>query len=272
MQLRKNCSKRSRPDPQGPRPHADGKLAGRNTTAHINIVTKEDKPGIDIYSPRRHRHRPTGLRTDPAHRQLEDHRRRLRHPQLRHAGVPPRRHPQLLRRQERQGALHPGITVFGNGRHPDDDRRPRRERLHGDGDDPDQGHRLTYRDTQAHLSDGATLIIKEKIMTHGHQHAETNFSVDLDGYDSSTNVISRSVAKDHSSQMFNSNIWSSNLIARVHCGCDHHHHGQRHRRRASGDHGKLRRGQPHPRGRHRQDHARAHAARQARDPQPDRKV
>ena len=28
---------------------ADGKLAGRNTTAHINIVTKEDKPGIDIY-------------------------------------------------------------------------------------------------------------------------------------------------------------------------------------------------------------------------------
>lgn len=27
---------------------ADGKLAGRNTTAHINIVTKEDKPGIDI--------------------------------------------------------------------------------------------------------------------------------------------------------------------------------------------------------------------------------
>ena len=27
---------------------ANGKLAGRNTTANIDIVTKEDKPGIDI--------------------------------------------------------------------------------------------------------------------------------------------------------------------------------------------------------------------------------
>ena len=27
---------------------SDGKLAGRNTTANIDIVTKEDKPGIDI--------------------------------------------------------------------------------------------------------------------------------------------------------------------------------------------------------------------------------
>ena len=28
---------------------ANGKLESRNTTAHINIVTKEDKPGIDIF-------------------------------------------------------------------------------------------------------------------------------------------------------------------------------------------------------------------------------
>ena len=27
---------------------ANGKLDGRNTTANIDIVTKEDKPGIDI--------------------------------------------------------------------------------------------------------------------------------------------------------------------------------------------------------------------------------
>ena len=27
----------------------NGKLAGRNTTANIDIVTKKDKPGIDIY-------------------------------------------------------------------------------------------------------------------------------------------------------------------------------------------------------------------------------
>ena len=77
----------------------------------------------------------------------------------------------------------------------------------------------TIRDTKAHLTDGATLIIKEKIMTHGHQHAETNFSVDLDGYESSTNVISRSVAKDHSTQMFNSNIRGNNKCA-GHSECD----------------------------------------------------
>ena len=28
---------------------SDGELAGRATTANINIVTKSDKPGIDIY-------------------------------------------------------------------------------------------------------------------------------------------------------------------------------------------------------------------------------
>ena len=77
----------------------------------------------------------------------------------------------------------------------------------------------TIRDTKAHLTDGATLVIKEKIMTHGHQHAETNFSVDLDGYESSTNVISRSVAKDHSTQMFNSNIRGNNKCA-GHSECD----------------------------------------------------
>ena len=54
------------------------------------------------------------------------------------------------------------------------------------------------------MKDGASLVIKEKIMTHGNQTAETNFVVNLDGVDSSANVISRSVAKDSSKQVFNS--------------------------------------------------------------------
>ena len=56
----------------------------------------------------------------------------------------------------------------------------------------------TVRDTKADLADGATLVIKEKIMTHGRQTAETNFTVELNGVDSSANVISRSVAKGES--------------------------------------------------------------------------
>lgn len=56
----------------------------------------------------------------------------------------------------------------------------------------------TVRTTTAKLSDKASLVIKEKIMTHGKQLAKTDFTVDLNGEDSSANVVSRSVAKDAS--------------------------------------------------------------------------
>ena len=77
----------------------------------------------------------------------------------------------------------------------------------------------TIRDTTAKCADGAQLVITEKIMTHGSQYAETNFTVDLDGVDSSANVISRSVARDESRQMFNSNIRGNNKCA-GHSECD----------------------------------------------------
>ena len=77
----------------------------------------------------------------------------------------------------------------------------------------------TIRDTSARLGDGATLIIKEKIMTHGKQYAETNFQVDLDGVDSTANVVSRSVAKGSSSQVFNSKICGNNKCY-GHTECD----------------------------------------------------
>ena len=60
----------------------------------------------------------------------------------------------------------------------------------------------TDRVTRANLGKGAQLVIREKLMTHGKQKAATHFYVDLDGEDSSTNVISRSVAKDSSEQTF----------------------------------------------------------------------
>lgn len=64
----------------------------------------------------------------------------------------------------------------------------------------------TKRVTSAKLAEKATLIIKEKLMTHGSQFAHTEFTVDLDGEDSSAHVISRSVAKDDSLQTFISRI------------------------------------------------------------------
>ena len=77
----------------------------------------------------------------------------------------------------------------------------------------------TKRVTRATLAAGATLVIHEKIMTHGSQTAETDFSVDLNGEDSGANVISRSVAKGNSRQKFVSMINGNNRCS-GHTECD----------------------------------------------------
>lgn len=77
----------------------------------------------------------------------------------------------------------------------------------------------TKRTTTARLQKDATLIIREKLMTHGTQRAETDFTVDLDGENSSANVISRSVAKNNSYQLFLSRI-NGNNICTGHTECD----------------------------------------------------
>lgn len=77
----------------------------------------------------------------------------------------------------------------------------------------------TKRVTKARLADNATVIVKEKLMTHGDQFAQTEFSVDMDGAGSSANIISRSVAKDNSRQVFLSKINGNNQCA-GHSECD----------------------------------------------------
>lgn len=82
-----------------------------------------------------------------------------------------------------------------------------------------KGINSTKRITKSRLSDNATLIIHEKLMTHGDQYAETDFTVDMDGENSSAHVVSRSVAKDNSSQLFLSKI-NGNNICNGHTECD----------------------------------------------------
>ena len=82
-----------------------------------------------------------------------------------------------------------------------------------------EGIDSTKRETSAKLSDDAKLVIKEKIMTHDNQYAETNFSVDLDGIHSSADVVSRSVAKNKSKQFFRSEI-NGNSECTGHSECD----------------------------------------------------
>ena len=77
----------------------------------------------------------------------------------------------------------------------------------------------TTRVTRAKLEADASLVIREKIMTHGNQTAVTDFTVDMDGAGSSANVMSRSVAKENSHQKFVSVINGNNRCA-GHTECD----------------------------------------------------
>jgi Fe-S cluster assembly scaffold protein SufB len=77
----------------------------------------------------------------------------------------------------------------------------------------------TERITSATLAAGATLVIHEKLMAHGDQVAETDFTVNLDGEGSSANVVSRSVARERSRQVFRSVINGNNACT-GHTECD----------------------------------------------------
>ncbi len=77
----------------------------------------------------------------------------------------------------------------------------------------------TIRNTKATLEAGATLKVGEKLMTHGDQYAETRFEVDLNGENSGVHVVSRSVAKENSKQLFVSKV-NGNNVCSGHTECD----------------------------------------------------
>ncbi len=77
----------------------------------------------------------------------------------------------------------------------------------------------TVRKTDAHLKDGARLVVMERLMTHGKQRAESYFDVYCDGQDSGANVVSRSVAREESYQKFCSRL-IGNAACSGHTECD----------------------------------------------------
>ena len=77
----------------------------------------------------------------------------------------------------------------------------------------------TIRETKGVLDEGANFVVTEKIMTHGNQFAKTIFDVELNGDNSSTHVTSRSVAADDSKQYFISKIYG-NAKCFSHSECD----------------------------------------------------
>ena len=218
---------------------ANGEAAGRRSTEHSEIVTKEDKPGIDIYikpgTKRESVHIPV-LMTQTGLKELvyndfhigEDCDVTI----VAGCGI---------HNGGDKASEHSGIHTFYVGKNA---KIRYVEKHYGTGEgtgerimNPEtvvemdensymemdtvqiKGVDSTERVTRAKLGKGAQLVIKEKLMTHGKQKATTNFYVDLDGEDSSTNVISRSVAKDASEQMFYSHINGNNKCA-GHSECD----------------------------------------------------
>lgn len=77
----------------------------------------------------------------------------------------------------------------------------------------------TFRKTEANLNAGAKLVINEKLMTHGTQTAHSDVTVNLNGEDSVVQIVSRSVGKDSSVQVFHP-IAVGNNRSRAHIQCD----------------------------------------------------
>ncbi len=218
---------------------ANGSSAGRNTTANIDIVTREDRDGINIiikpFTKRESVHIPVILSE---------------------SGVQ-----DMVYNDFYIGEGAEVTIVAGCGIHNAGDRESRHDGIHtfhvgknakvkyvekhygqGDGNGKNimnpttvveieeggylemetvqiKGVDSTRRTTTARLGDGATLIIHEKIMTHGRQSAETDFTVDMDGEGCHTSLVSRSVAKEESRQVFRSNIRGNNRCT-GHSECD----------------------------------------------------
>ena len=218
---------------------ANGGLAGRSTTANIDIVTKTDKPGIDIFI-------KPGTKNESVHIPVIISRTGLK---------------DLVYNDFHIGADCDVTIIAGCGIHNcgggdaqhdgihtfwlDKNARLRYvEKHYGEGDGRGKqvmnpttivhlgegahmemettqisGIDDTIRKTGGDLAAGASLVVHEKIMTTGDQKAVTDFNVDLNGDGCSANVVSRSVAKDTSVQEFISRI-NGNCACAGHTECD----------------------------------------------------
>ncbi len=82
-----------------------------------------------------------------------------------------------------------------------------------------RGVNSTKRDTKAQLKAGAKLIITERLLTHDQQEAYSDITVELNGMDASAQIVSRSVARDSSKQIFHYDA-VGNEKCRAHIQCD----------------------------------------------------
>lgn len=218
---------------------ANGQTAGRNTTANIDIITKEDQSGIDIRI-------REGTKNESVHIPVV----------LSASGLN-----EMVYNDFYVGEAADVTIIAGCGIHNSGDAASEHDGIHrffvgknakvryvekhyGEGDGKgkrilnptteiamEEGSYLemetvqikgvdsTVRKTVADLAAGAKIVIKERLLTHGVQEAESSIIVNLNGEDASANVMSRSVAKEDSYQKFISVI-NGNSRCAGHTECD----------------------------------------------------
>ena len=77
----------------------------------------------------------------------------------------------------------------------------------------------TDRRTVAELGADCHLVVRERLMTHGVQEADSVYAVSLNGDGSSADIVSRGVARDHSYQKLDLKI-VGNAVCSGHTECD----------------------------------------------------
>lgn len=218
---------------------ADGSTAARNTTANIDIITKTDVAGIEI-------HIKDNTVNESVHIPVV----------LSESGIKETVYNDFyigencdvvivagcgIKNCGNQDSQHDGIHRFWIGKN---SRVKYVEKHYGEGDG--MGKRImnpgtevyqaegstvememvqikgvdsTIRNTVAKLDAGAKLLVRERLMTHGEQKAESGYVIELNGEGSSADVVSRSVAKDSSYQKYISRI-VGNSVCTGHTECD----------------------------------------------------
>lgn len=218
---------------------SNGALAGRNSTANIEIVSKPDGTGIDI-------HIKPGTKNESVHIPVV----------LSESGLKDVVYNDFFIGEDadvvivagcgihncgNQDSQHDGVHRFFVGKNA---KVKYVEKHYGEGDGTgkrilnpvtevtmDQGSSMememvqikgvdsTVRTTHADLAAGASLVVRERLMTHGEQRAESVYVTELNGDGSRADVVSRSVAKDRSYQKFDSRI-IGNAACTGHTECD----------------------------------------------------
>lgn len=218
---------------------ANGKASSRNTTSNIDIVTKEDKPGIDIII-------KPGTKNESVHIPVIISQTGLKDLVYNDFYIGEDADVTIIagcgiHNCGEENSLHDGIHTF----YLEKNAKLRYvEKHYGEGEG--RGKKLMNPTTVVHLAEGASmemettqiagiddtvrktsgqmaagakLVVREKILTTGEQKAVTDFVMDLNGEGSSVDVVSRSVAKEQSYQEFTSCI-KGNTACAGHSECD----------------------------------------------------